>query len=229
MLHLNNLLVFHDLKQYCILGLKLHPSARAKKNWNDLLLARASELRPNGRLVMLNFGIDEEGRYLGNTGGVNMFDTFNDLWRSMRDEGIISNDEFVNTAFPQYYRTVEEFCAPLKDKDSAVYQAGLRLVSAHTGVVKCPYRRAYDESEGEMSARAFAKSYVPTLRSWSEAVFLSGLDDQRPLEELRRSCRLRSGWPRHGLRTLLYRNQEGRPSAVNGKNPEKTAREIGML
>ena len=147
---------------------------------------------------MLNFGIDEEGRYLGNTGGVNMFDTFNDLWRQMRDEARISSDEFINTAFPQYYRTVEEFCAPLKDKDSAVYQAGLRLVSAHTGVVKCPYRRAYDESEGEMSARAFAESYIPTLRSWSEAVFLSGLDDARPLEE------------RHEIVDAFYKRYEDR-------------------
>ena len=173
-------------------------ASRAEKNWNDLLLARASELRPGGRLVMLNFGIDEEGRYLGNTGGVNMFDTFNDLWRQLRDEARISSDEFINTAFPQYYRTIEEFCAPLKDKDSAVYQAGLRLVSAHTGVVKCPYRRAYDESEGEMSARAFAESYIPTLRSWSEAVFLSGLDDARPLEE------------RHEIVDAFYKRYEDR-------------------
>ena len=161
-------------------------AVKARQNWEDLLLARASELRPDGRLVMLNFGVDEQDRYLGNTGGVNMFDTFSYLWMQMRDEGIISDDEFINTAFPQYYRTIEEFCAPFKDKHSTVYQAGLRLVSAQTGVVGCPYRRAYDESEGKMSAQAFAESYVPTLRSWSEAVFLSGLDDARPVEERHR-------------------------------------------
>jgi len=161
-------------------------AVKARQNWEDLLLARASELRPGGRLVMLNFGVDEEGRYLGNTGGVNMFDTFSDLWMQMRDQDIISGDEFINTAFPQYYRTIEEFCAPFKDKNSTVYQAGLRLVSAQTGVVGCPYRRAYDESGGKMSARAFAESYVPTLRSWSEAVFLNGLDDARPVEERHR-------------------------------------------
>jgi len=158
-------------------------AAQAQENWNDLLLARANELRPGGRLVMLNFGIDEEGRYLGNTGGVNMFDTFASIWKGMRDEDIISREEFINTSFPQYYRTVEEFCAPFREKNSAVYQAGLRLVSAQTRVVGCPYRRAYDESDGTMSAEEFAHSYVPTLRSWSEAVFLSGLDDARPLEE----------------------------------------------
>ena len=132
---------------------------------------------------MLNFGIDEEGRYLGNTGGINMFDTFADIWKQMCDEGAISQTEFVNTSFPQYYRTVEEFCAPFKDNDSPVYRAGLRLVSAKTGVMGCPYRRAFDEAGSAMSARAFAESYVPTLRSWSEAVFLSGLNETRPMEE----------------------------------------------
>ena len=171
---------------------------QARQNWNDLLVARAKELRPGGRLVMLNFGIDEEGRYLGNTGGINMFDTFADIWGQMCNEGAISQTEFVNTSFPQYYRTVEEFCAPFKDNDSPVYQAGLRLVSAKTGVVGCPYRRAFDEAGSAMSAREFAKSYVPTLRSWSEAVFLSGLNETRPMEE------------RHQIVDTFYQRYEDR-------------------
>ena len=171
---------------------------QARQNWNDLLVARAKELRPGGRLVMLNFGIDEEGRYLGNTGGINMFDTFAEIWGQMCNEGTISEGEFVNTSFPQYYRTVEEFCAPFKDNDSPVYQAGLRLVSAKTGVVDCPYRRAFDEAGSAMSAREFAESYVPTLRSWSEAVFLSGLDETRPMEE------------RHQIVDTFYQRYEDR-------------------
>jgi hypothetical protein len=58
-------------------------SDQAAQNWLDILLARAKELRPGGQLVMLNFGIDEQGRYLGNTGGVNMFNTFATLWKQM--------------------------------------------------------------------------------------------------------------------------------------------------
>ena len=171
---------------------------QARQNWNDLLVARAKELRPGGRLVMLNFGIDEEGRYLGNTGGVNMFNTFASIWKGMRDEDIISREEFINTSFPQYYRTVEEFCAPFKDNDSPVYKAGLRLVSAETGVVGCPYRRAFDKAGSAMSAREFAESYVPTLRSWSEAVFLSGLNEARPMEE------------RHQIVDTFYQRYEDR-------------------
>ena len=160
---------------------------------------------------MLNFGIDEEGRYL-NTIGINMLDTFADIWSRCVTKHDLPG-RFINTSFPQYYRTVEEFCAPFKDNDSPVYKAGLRLVSAKTGVVGCPYRRAFDEAGSAMSAREFAKNYVPTLRSWSEAVFLSGLDDARPADERHQivdafyqrkgSSSLRPQRSRHGLRALL--------------------------
>ena len=49
-----------------------------------------------------------------------------------------------------------------------------------------------------MSAKEFAKSYVPTLRSWSEAVFLSGLDDARPADE------------RHQIVDAFYQRYEDR-------------------
>ena len=156
---------------------------QATKDWQNILLARARELRPGGRLVFMNFGKDESGRYLGNTGGIRMFDTFNDLWEQMAIERLITQKEYINATFPQFYRTKEEFCAPLTDISSPVYAAGLRLISAHTGVVGCPYRQAYEDSNGSMSAREFAISYIPTLRSWSETVFLSALNPDRPTEE----------------------------------------------
>ena len=62
---------------------------QAADDWQAILLRRAAELAPGGRLVLVNFGVDEEGRYLGNTGGVNMFDTFDadlvDLKMKYRD------------------------------------------------------------------------------------------------------------------------------------------------
>jgi SAM-dependent methyltransferase len=156
---------------------------QAAKDWERILLARAKELVPGGRLVFMNFGKDEEGRYLGGTGGVDMFDTFDRLWRAMVDKGRITEREYVNATFSQFYRTKEEFSAPLLDPASPVHQAGLRLISAHTGIVKCPYRAAFEASGGAMSAREFAVSYIPTLRSWSETVFASALDTSRLAQE----------------------------------------------
>ncbi len=151
------------------------------RDWETMLLYRTRELVPGGRLCLFNFGIDEEGRYLGHTGGVSMFDTFNELWSGLADEGIITREEYLNTNFPQHYRTVEEFTAPLKDTGSPVYQAGLRLEHVETRVVRCPFEQ--DFTENHKDAARFAEEYLPTLRSWSEATFLGGLSAERSPEE----------------------------------------------
>ena len=156
--------------------------SQALADWGLILANRARELRPGARMVMSNFCIDGHGRYLGNTGGVNMFDTFNVLWRAMVDDGSITQAEYDATAFPQFYKTLQEYCAPLTDAASPVHRAGLRLVSAETRVLPCPYAARFAEA-GDVDA--FAVSYVPTLRSWSETVFFTGLDDARPVEERR--------------------------------------------
>ena len=86
---------------------------QAARDWQNILLARANELRPGGRLVFMNFGKDEAGRSLGNPGGISMFDPFHDLWAQSASEGLITQKEYINATFPQFYRTKEEFCAPL--------------------------------------------------------------------------------------------------------------------
>ncbi len=156
-------------------------AAQGARDWESMLLWRTRELVPGGRLCLFNFGIDEQGRYLGNTGGVSMFDTFNELWAGLADDEIITRDEYLNTNFPQHYRTVEEFTAPLKDTSSAVRQAGLRLEHVETRVVRCPFEQDYTENHKD--PERFAVEYLPTLRSWSEATFIGGLDPSRPAEE----------------------------------------------
>ncbi len=155
---------------------------QAAADWERILMGRAAELRPGGRLVILSFGKDEQGRYLGGTGGVDMFDTFDMLWRRLADARQITDEEYRAATFAQVYRMPDQFTAPLTDAASIVHKAGLRLVSMHTGLTPCPYRAAFDAAP-EMGTRAFAKSYIPTLRSWSETVFLNALSTARPAEE----------------------------------------------
>src|SRR6185295_4229406 len=133
---------------------------------------RAGELVPDGRLCLFNFGIDEEGRYLGHTGGASMFDTYNDIWAELAAAGAITGAEYRTTNFPQHYRTVEEFTAPLNDRRSPVYRAGLRIEHVETRVVRCPYAKDF---EHHRDAEKFAREYIPTLRSWSEPIFINGL------------------------------------------------------
>lgn len=154
---------------------------QARLDWERILLARAKELKPGARMVCLNFGIDEQGRYLGNTGGPHMFHLFDRFWREMRDEGAIMPEEYVRATFTQYYRTIEEFSAPFREGGVAP-SAGLRLIDAFSVLTPCPYRARFINAAGEMSAVDFAKSLVPTLRSWSETVYLTALDARPPLE-----------------------------------------------
>jgi SAM-dependent methyltransferase len=148
--------------------------------WERLLHLRARELVKGGRLCFLNFGIDEQGRWLGHTGGVSMFDTFSRLWQSLVDDRIITPSEYEATNFPQVYRTKEQFIAPLVDTSSPVYRAGLRLEHVETRHLVCPYVRAFAEHK---DAARFARDYIPTLRSWSEPTFASGLSQDRPAAE----------------------------------------------
>lgn len=158
-------------------------AAQAAADWERILLARAAELAPGGRFICVNFGIDEQGRYLGHTGGVSMFDRFDAHWRALRDNGSITATEYRDASFAQHYRTVEEFRAPLDDPDSAVSRAGLRLVSQSTMLTRCPYRVAFEEQAGAMSASDFAASLLPTMRSWSETVFRTALSEERDAAE----------------------------------------------
>ena len=101
---------------------------QGRADWERILGNRAAELVSGGRLVMLNFCRDEEGRYLGGTEGVNMFHTFDRLWRELAEDGAITMAEYEATAFPQYYRDVEECSAPLVDPDNPVYQERERFL-----------------------------------------------------------------------------------------------------
>ena len=153
-------------------------TGQGRRDWEAMLLHRARELAPGGRLALFNFGIDEEGRYLGNTGGISMFDTFNELWGSFATKEPSPRTKYVDTNFPQHYRTVEEFTRPLREPDNPGTSCGAAARSrgdaGGTVSVRGPLR-------GTPAIRArFAREYIPTLRSWSESTFASGLSPDRP-------------------------------------------------
>jgi hypothetical protein len=154
--------------------------AQSLKDWETILLHRAAELRPGGWLVLANFCIDEQGRYLGHTGGVSMFDQYEKHWRGLFDAKAITQAEYDRATFQQHYRTPEECAAPFHDPQSSVARAGLVLEKIFTRVTPCPYATDFARSG---DAAGFAKAYIPTLRSWSESTFAGALDPARPSSE----------------------------------------------
>lgn len=157
--------------------------AHAHNDWRQILLHRAKELVTGGKLVLVNFCIDRNGQYLGNTGGVNMFHTFNELWLEFVKLGRVTKDEYVAMTLPQYYNTVEEFSAPLADPTDPAYQAGLRLEHIETQVVPCPFAADFRD-HGDVEK--FAEEYIPTIRTWNESIYFNALSTERSLEERQR-------------------------------------------
>ena len=181
--------------------------ARALADWRDILLARASELKPGGRLLTMNLALADDGRHMGNTGGANMFDVMNHLWRSLVDDGTITASEYRRTTIPQFYRTPAEFHAPLLDPDGPVHRAGLRLVQAETPVHPLPVRGALRGRRRRRSLRRDLRPQHPHLerdglrqRPRRSPTPGAAPGDRRPLlRKLRRSGSLGPRAPCDGL------------------------------
>ena len=107
-----------------------------------------------------------------------MFDNFHKYWLALFEDGSITAEEYKLASFAQYYRTMDEFCAPFRNPDSAVSKAGLKLISCSSKLTKCPYEAAFLAGGGVggiMSNIDYANSLIPTMRSWSETVFRTAL------------------------------------------------------
>jgi len=151
-------------------------TAQAMADWNALLELRSRELQVGGRLLTVNLSRDEVGLYLGHNGGRtrNVHDQLHQIWREMADEGRISADHYRAATVMNFYKSPDEFMAPLKDTNSAAYRNGLRLIDQRTVYVECPYRRRWKEN-GDTTA--FAAGLMATIRSWSRHSFASSAGD----------------------------------------------------
>lgn len=161
---------------------KIKFKKQALKDWETILIHRSKELISGGRFICINFGIDEHGRYLGNTGGHNMFNNFSKHWKNLEENGVITNEEFINATFTQHYRTVDEFKKPFEDPNSLVTKSGLILKSCKTMFTDCPFKVHYNNNKSNMTAREYAETLIPTMRSWSETVFKTALEKRDPEE-----------------------------------------------
>ncbi|TCD58258.1 SAM-dependent methyltransferase [Synechococcus sp. BS55D] len=151
-------------------------TAQAMQDWTAILELRSRELQVGGRLLTVNLSRDEEGRYLGHNGGKtrNVHDQLHQIWRELADEGAISEEQYRNGTVLNFYKSPEEFMAPLKDATSAPYRNGLRLVDERTVHVSCPYRKRWND---DGNTAAFAAGLMATIRSWSRHSFASSAGD----------------------------------------------------
>mmetsp|Transcript_26872 Transcript_26872/g.58984 ORF Transcript_26872/g.58984 Transcript_26872/m.58984 type:complete len:433 (+) Transcript_26872:170-1468(+) len=151
---------------------------QAESDWYKILQARSRELSKGGRFVCVNFCVSEEGYFLGQTDvGSSMWDSFEHSWNKLAATNTINEEERLGVSFPNYYRTTEEFLAGIERCPD------LKLVSAEEKIVRCPYREQYVKSDNKVSPEEYAKSVVPTTRTWSHSTFKAALSDTRTEEE----------------------------------------------
>lgn len=158
---------------------------QAAKDWEQILICRASELTDGGEMVLINLATDNDGQFLGSTSNtkIQIFEQFFQIWSAMNDEGRITEGELKATRFANYYRSEAEIRKPFEDESGSVRQARLQLVSVEMKVVPCFYKAYREANPDKMDARSFAEWYVPTLRTWSNYTFLSALSSDRSSSE----------------------------------------------
>jgi indole-3-acetate O-methyltransferase len=186
-------------------------AAAADSDWRLILRERARELKSGGRFGVVTFARNEHGHFLGASAHVprSMHACFRDIWAAMAAEGVITAAEFRATNFPNQYRTLAECLAPFGGpagpaagvaasivgagdggvRATAPFE-GLEVVGAGYGAVRCPYHRGWtagpppaDPAARAAAARAHARRFVPTTRTWSNSTFEAGLSRERPAAE----------------------------------------------
>ena len=137
----------------------------AAADWVAFLEARAGELAPGGRVVMVE-PTSQPGGSMGAEGFNGLLD---EALARLVERGTITAEQRAAMVIPVCIRAPEEYAAPVDDV------RGLHLIR-HQVVAKPtnPLRVRFDETG---DARAYAEAMAGSARGWSESMLFGGLPD----------------------------------------------------
>ncbi len=144
-------------------------AARAAEDWQRFLGHRLQELTPDGQLVIVGSGADENGR----SGAEGLLDMANDALREMVSENTLSRADYEQMVVPTYYRTLNEFTEPFGKPAPA---GSLELEESSQTDLADPLWASYEQS-GDVAA--YAKGVADFLRAFSEPSLFAGIAAQR--------------------------------------------------
>lgn len=130
-------------------------AARAAADWRAFLDARACELVPGGRLVVVASGAADDGM----AGAEGLMTIADAALAAMVDAGELSAEARAAMAIPTYYRTRAEWEAPFAES------AALAIEEMTPVVLPDPFFPIYERTR---DAQAFAASYAAFFRAFSE-------------------------------------------------------------
>ncbi|HEY8320417.1 MAG TPA: hypothetical protein VIG46_01320 [Candidatus Baltobacteraceae bacterium] len=128
---------------------------RAASDWRSFLDARARELVPGGRLVLVASGAADDGK----AGAEGLMTIADAALQAMVASGELPAATYAAMTIPTYYRTRAEWEAPFAGN------AALAIEEMTPVVLADPFYPAYERSG---DAQAFATSYAAFFRAFSE-------------------------------------------------------------
>jgi hypothetical protein len=145
---------------------------QAKADWNAFLQYRALEMQPSARLVIIASGADTQGT----SGPEGLIDLANSVLQHLVKEGTLYPDEYEQMAIPTYYRTTQEWKAPLIPGSDFMEASGLSLIHFEERVLADTYFEQYQQNR---DAKAFAEAYTGFFKAAFEPCLFAGLLDSR--------------------------------------------------
>jgi hypothetical protein len=145
---------------------------QAKADWNAFLQYRALEMQPSARLVIIASGADTQGT----SGPEGSIDLANSVLQHLVKEGTLYPDEYEQMAIPTYYRTTQEWKAPLIPGSDFMEASGLSLIHFEERVLADTYFEQYQQNR---DAKAFAEAYTGFFKAAFEPCLFAGLLDSR--------------------------------------------------
>ncbi|HTA05337.1 MAG TPA: hypothetical protein VK774_03145, partial [Solirubrobacteraceae bacterium] len=154
---------------------------RAAEDWRCFLGHRFDELVPGGQLVIVGSGADDHGR----CGAEGLLELANGALREMVAEGALDSTDYERMVVPTYYRTREEFLAPLADSSASA--SGISAQPSSFTLQECAETDLADplwerfERDGDVAT--FAASASAFLRAFSEPSLFGAISSERSAHE----------------------------------------------
>lgn len=139
---------------------------QAEQDLMRFLEARARELRPGGKLLIVTPGDASEQRICDG-----LYDALNDACVDLVASGRVARAQYEQLTIPVYFRTLDELRAPFEGASSPVRQL-FRIDRAETLEVPTPFIAAYRQG-GPVTT--FADQFTGFLRAFSEPVVHAAL------------------------------------------------------
>jgi hypothetical protein len=155
-------------------------AARAAQDWKRFLKHRLEELSPGGQLVVVGSGADDRG-FSGAEGLMNLA---NGVLHEMVADGALRREEYERMSVPTYYRTRDEFLAPLQDPSAPATKRASDCFVLHECEEMDLADPLWEQYEQSGDVAAYAASASAFLRAFSEPSLFGAIASERSAENV---------------------------------------------